>query len=137
MPFKRNAEVGRVAVVNYGPETGKLVVISDIVDQNRALVDRPDEVRRVINFKRLALTDIKLDIPRLAKKKVLSEALSTADVFSSFEKSAWGQKLAKRQQKTQLTDFERFLAVKTRAKKAVTTRQTFAKLKKDAGLEEA
>lgn len=60
-----------------------------------------------------------------------------ADVFSNFEKSAWGQKLAKRQQKTQLTDFERFLAVKTRAKKAVTTRQTFAKLKKDAGLEEA
>jgi hypothetical protein len=35
MPFKRNAEIGRVAVVNYGPETGKLVVISDIVDQNR------------------------------------------------------------------------------------------------------
>ena len=41
-------------------------------------MDRPGEVRRVINFKRLALTDIKLDIPRLAKKKVLSEALSTA-----------------------------------------------------------
>lgn len=35
MPFKRNAEIGRVAVVNYGVETGKLVVISDIVDQNR------------------------------------------------------------------------------------------------------
>ncbi len=35
MPFKRHAEIGRVAVVNYGPETGKLVVISDIVDQNR------------------------------------------------------------------------------------------------------
>lgn len=39
MPFKRTVEVGRVAVVNYGPETGKLVVISDIVDQNR--VSRP------------------------------------------------------------------------------------------------
>lgn len=35
MPFKRTVEVGRVAVVNYGPETGKLVVITDIVDQNR------------------------------------------------------------------------------------------------------
>lgn len=44
----------------------------------QALVDRPDEVRRVINFKRLALTDHKVDIPRLAKKKVLSEALSSA-----------------------------------------------------------
>lgn len=44
----------------------------------QALVDRPDEVRRVMNFKRLALTDLKVDIPRLAKKKVLSEALSTS-----------------------------------------------------------
>jgi large subunit ribosomal protein L14e len=135
MPFKRNAEIGRVAVVNYGAETGKLVVISDIVDQNRALVDRPDEVRRVINFKRLALTDYKVDIPRLAKKKVLSEALSSADTFSKFESSAWGQKLAKRTQKTQLTDFERYLNVKSKTKKASKTRKTFEKLKKDAGIE--
>ena len=35
MPFTRLAEIGRVAIVNYGPETGKLVVITDIVDQNR------------------------------------------------------------------------------------------------------
>lgn len=41
----------------------------------QALVDRPDEVRRIINFKRLVLTDFKIEIPRLAKKKVLSAAL--------------------------------------------------------------
>ena len=41
----------------------------------QALVDHPDEVRRVINFKRLVLTDFKVDIPRLAKKKVLKAAL--------------------------------------------------------------
>jgi hypothetical protein len=35
MPFARLAEIGRVALINYGPEYGKLVVISDIVDQNR------------------------------------------------------------------------------------------------------
>ena len=40
----------------------------------QALIDRPDETRRVINFKRLALTDLKIDIPRIAKKKVLKEA---------------------------------------------------------------
>ena len=45
---------------------------------SQALVDRPDEIRRVINFKRLALTDLKIDIPRLAKKKVLKEALETS-----------------------------------------------------------
>ena len=46
----------------------------------QALIDRPDEERRVINFKRLALTDIKIDVPRLAKKKVLTEAFTSAGV---------------------------------------------------------
>lgn len=35
MPFTRYVEIGRVALINYGPEYGKLVVISDVVDQNR------------------------------------------------------------------------------------------------------
>lgn len=35
MPFKRYVEIGRVAMINYGPECGTLVVISDVVDQNR------------------------------------------------------------------------------------------------------
>lgn len=41
----------------------------------QALIDRPDVVRRVENFKRLTLTDFKLDIPKLAKKKALKAAL--------------------------------------------------------------
>lgn len=35
MPFHRYVEIGRVAMINYGDEYGKLVVISDVVDQNR------------------------------------------------------------------------------------------------------
>lgn len=35
MPFRRYVEIGRVAIINYGEEYGKLVVISDVVDQNR------------------------------------------------------------------------------------------------------
>ena len=34
-PFRRYVEIGRVAMVNYGPSYGKLVVIVDVVDQNR------------------------------------------------------------------------------------------------------
>lgn len=44
----------------------------------QALVDRPDEVRKVLSFKRMALTDFKLDIPRLVKKTLLKKALSDA-----------------------------------------------------------
>ena len=35
MPFSRYVEIGRVALVSYGSEYGKLVVIVDVVDQNR------------------------------------------------------------------------------------------------------
>ena len=35
MPFTRLVEVGRVAMVNYGKDYGKLVVIVDIIDQAR------------------------------------------------------------------------------------------------------
>lgn len=31
----RYVEIGRVAMVNYGPDYGKLVTIVDVVDQNR------------------------------------------------------------------------------------------------------
>jgi len=35
MPFQRYVEIGRVAMVSYGAEYGKLVVITDVVDQNK------------------------------------------------------------------------------------------------------
>ena len=34
-PFKRYVEIGRVALVNYGKDYGRLVVIVDVLDQNR------------------------------------------------------------------------------------------------------
>lgn len=36
-PFKRYVEIGRVALVNYGKDYGKLVVIVDVIDQNRVI----------------------------------------------------------------------------------------------------
>ena len=33
--YKRFAEVGRVVLIQYGPNVGKLATIIDIVDQNR------------------------------------------------------------------------------------------------------
>ena len=49
------------------------------------MIDRPDEVRRVENFKRLQLTDFKIDIPKLAKKKALKEALESNGETSSID----------------------------------------------------
>ncbi|CAN4113701.1 unnamed protein product [Withania somnifera] len=108
MPFKRFVEIGRVALVNYGKDYGKLVVIVDVIDQNRALVDAPDMVRSQMNFKRLSLTDIKIDIKRIPKKKTLIAAMEAADVKTKWESSSWGRKLIVQKRRASLNDFDRF-----------------------------
>ena len=52
-------------------------VYTSCMTLSQALIDRPDEVRKVENFKRLQLTTFKLDIPKLAKKKALKAALES------------------------------------------------------------
>uniref|UniRef100_A0A7N0U9V4 Large ribosomal subunit protein eL14 domain-containing protein n=1 Tax=Kalanchoe fedtschenkoi TaxID=63787 RepID=A0A7N0U9V4_KALFE len=130
MPFKRYVEIGRVALVNYGKDYGRLVVIVDVLDQNRALVDAPDMVRGQMNFKRLSLTDITIEIPRVPKKKVLIAAMESADVKNKWENSSWGRKLIVRKRRAALNDFDRFKLMLAKIKKAALLRQELAKLKK-------
>lgn len=113
-------------------QAGKLVVISDVVDQNRALIDRPDIVRRVESFRRLTLTDYKIDIPRLAKKSVLKAKLAESDVFAKFAASSWGKKLAARTAKANMTDFDRYKAMVVKCKRARAIRKAVHTAKKAA-----
>uniref|UniRef100_A0A7S3VM32 Large ribosomal subunit protein eL14 domain-containing protein n=2 Tax=Eukaryota TaxID=2759 RepID=A0A7S3VM32_DUNTE len=132
MPFKRYVEIGRVAMINYGPEYGKLVVISDVLDQSRALVDAPGRVRDVVNLRRLTLTDYKVDIPRLAPKKKVTEEFSKAGVEEKFKASSWGKKLTKQANAKSMTDFDRFKAMLAKTKKNRAVRTVLNKLQKTA-----
>ncbi|KAL5990524.1 hypothetical protein ACLOJK_011426 [Asimina triloba] len=131
-PFKRYVEIGRVALINYGKDYGKLVVIVDVIDQNRALVDAPDMVRSQMNFKRLSLTDIKIDIPRVPNKKTLITAMEAADVKNKWDKSSWGRKLIVQKRRASLNDFNRFKVMLANIKRGGAIRQELAKLKKQA-----
>ncbi|XP_078440407.1 ribosomal protein L14 [Wolffia australiana] len=132
MVFKRYVEIGRVALVNYGKDYGRLVVIVDVVDQNRVLVDYPDIVRGQMNLKRLQLTDLKIDIPRVPKKKTLAAALEAADIKNKWENSSWGRKLIVQKRRAALNDFDRFKVMLAKIKRAAVVRQELAKLKKAA-----
>ncbi|KAF5752401.1 60S ribosomal protein L14-1 [Tripterygium wilfordii] len=131
MPFKRYVEIGRVALVNYGKDYGRLVVIVDVLDQNRALVDAPDMVRTQVNFKRLSLTDIKIEINRVPKKKNLIDAMEKADVKSKWENSSWGRKLIVQKRRASLNDFDRFKIMLAKIKRSGLVKQELAKLKKE------
>ncbi|KAF7837451.1 putative 60S ribosomal protein L14 [Senna tora] len=89
-------------------------------------------VRSQMNFKRLSLTDIKIDIKRVPKKKDLLQAMEAADVKKKWENSSWGRKLIVQKRRASLNDFDRFKLMLTKIKRAATVRQELAKLKKSA-----
>jgi len=83
--FSRYVEVGRVCLVNYGPDSGKLCVIVDIIDQNKCLIEGPPSVtgvaRAVVPFKRLALTDLVCKISRSAKSAEVAKSLKVQSIL--------------------------------------------------------
>ncbi|CAN8072486.1 unnamed protein product [Agarophyton chilense] len=130
--FKRFVEAGRVALVNYGEYLNKLVVIVDILDQRRVLVEGPTtSVRRqIINVKRLALTSFKLDgIARGASTEDVKKAYADAQIDATFSASSWGMKLARKKKRAALDDFGRFKVTVARMKKSKAVNAELAKLR--------
>lgn len=125
--YERFAEIGRVVLISYGPDAGKLATIVDIVDQNLALVDGPANLtgvrRQVINFKWLSLTDLKASgrktvegrsvrivLPRNARQKTLTKVWEELGLMDKWNSSSWGKKVAGRVAKAAMTDLDRFKA---------------------------
>ena len=79
-------------------------------------MDGPGESRRQYNLKRLALTDIVLDVERGVRKTTLMSAWQKLNVTEKFNSSAWGRKLAARAKKANLTDYERHQILMKRVK---------------------
>lgn len=120
MPFKRYMEVGRVVLINYGPDKGKIAVVIDVVDQNKCLIDCPmtGVVRQVIPFKRIALTDFVIKIQVNAREKTLKKAWKEADLDAKWEATSWAKKLASQKKRASLTDFDRFKVMVAKKQKA-------------------
>lgn len=118
MVFKKFVEIGRIAVVNYGADEGKLAVVIDVVDGRHALVDSPSTVdgvsRKVINLKNVTLTDLVAKIPRNARPATLKKAFEKDDLVAKYAATASSKKRAKRAAKAAMNDFDRFKAMKAR-----------------------
>lgn len=132
MVFTRYVEVGRVVLINYGPETGKLATIIDIVDQNKCLVDGPAEItgvsRQVIPFTRIALTDLTVKIQANARQKALKNSWAEADTLAKWEASSWAKKLASRKKRASLSDFDRFKVMVAKKQKSEIIAKKMAEL---------
>merc|ERR1719183_2985835 len=109
------------SLFSYGSDVNKLCTIVDIIDEKRVVIDGPTTgvMRQPMPIKWLNLTDFKCELKRGSKEKALKAALKAIDAVGSFQKSAWGKRLAAKAKKATLTDYERFrlmLAKKTKSK---------------------
>jgi large subunit ribosomal protein L14e len=133
MGFSRYVEVGRVVLINHGPDAGKLATVVDIVDQNKCLVDGPEEItgvsRQMITYKRIALTDLTVKIQRNARAKTLKAAWKEGETMSKWEGSAWAKKLEAKKKRASLSDFDRFKVMVAKKQKSRIIAQKIKELK--------
>lgn len=133
MGFNRYVEVGRVVLINHGPDAGKLATVIDIVDQNKCLVDGPEEItgvsRQVLPYSRIALTDLTVKIQRNARSKTLKAAWKEGETLSKWEGSAWAKKLDSKKKRANLSDFDRFKVMVAKKQKSRIIAQKIKELK--------
>ena len=108
--FKKFVEVGRAVLINYGPLSGKLAVIVEIITTSRVLVDGPTTgvKRQEISLRRVSLTDFKLDVARGVKSADLKSAVEKFDLVKKWENTPFARKIHRSQVRANLSDFDRF-----------------------------
>ncbi|CAI9724178.1 ribosomal L14-like [Octopus vulgaris] len=133
MVFNRKfVEVGRVAYIVKGVDSGKLCVIIDVIDQNRALIDGPCSgvLRKAINFNSVHLTRFVIKIRHSARTIEVKRAWDTADITGKWSQTKWAQKIMARQKRAMMTDFDRFKLMRAKQARNRIVTQEFKKLKK-------
>ena len=121
MVFRRFVEVGRVIIVNYGPLTGKLAVIVDILTTTKVIIQglKGGVRRQELSLRRVTLTDYKIDIKRGAKREEVFKAVEDYKLEEKFKKSNLAKKNELREKRANLTDFDRFKVMRLRQRRAV------------------
>ncbi|GAA5809052.1 hypothetical protein MFLAVUS_002455 [Mucor flavus] len=133
--FKRQVEVGRVVLINYGTDAGKLAVIVDIIDHNRALIDGPTTgvSRQAFAYRRMVLTPLVIkNLPRQIGQSALIKALEKNETIAAWNKTAWAKKLEQRKVRSNLSDFDRFKLMKLRNQRRFAVGSACASAKKQA-----
>ncbi|KAF7375169.1 60S ribosomal protein [Mycena sanguinolenta] len=131
--FKRFVEVGRVVLLKSGPFSGKIAVIAEIIDHNRAIIDGPTTgvTRQSFPYKHLTLTPLTLTkLPRGAGSGVIKKELEKEAIVERWDKSSWAQKRAALEKRRSLNDFGRFGVMLAKKARRDAVRKSVFKAKK-------
>lgn len=124
--------------MNYGEDYGKVVVIVDIADSRRVLVEGPSSgfPRMMYPVTRLTLTKHVIKIPRgarsgLLKYKSLSnsvrKACAEAKLEEKWESTSFAKKLTATTKRAALNDFDRFKVMIAKKNRSFKVRKLAAK----------
>eukprot|EP00919_Chromeraceae_sp_WS-2016_P073197 GHVR01173066.1.p1 GENE.GHVR01173066.1~~GHVR01173066.1.p1 ORF type:complete len:130 (+),score=18.10 GHVR01173066.1:34-423(+) len=126
MLYSRLVEVGRICLINYGLDYGKVCTIVDVINLNRALVDGVDIPRQSIPFKRLLLTDIVMKVGRGASSGKVKKAWMEQKVQDKYDESSLGKKRANFNKKAAMSDLDRFKLMLVKKNKSKLLRKKLA-----------
>eukprot|EP00347_Sterkiella_histriomuscorum_P010630 403375532 len=131
MVFKNFVQPGRVAYVNFGEDLGKVVVIVDIADANRVLVDGPttDFPRVLYPLKRLSLTGLRVPgVLKGARTGTLTKLATAYKLNEKWAATAQSKKFTVRATRANLSDFDRFKVMINRKNRSFKLRQLAKKI---------
>merc|ERR1712060_849300 len=114
--YTRFVEPGRLAHITYGPCSGKMCTIIDIVDQKKVVVDGPKSI-----------TDLKTKIPRGAREKTLKLALDRDEIMKKWSETNWAKKLKAKEVRANMNDFDRFKLMVAKKNRSKIVRKTLFK----------
>ena len=129
MGFKKFVEVGRVALINYGDDYGKICVIVDIAGPTEVLIDGPKlgVARQLINLRKLSLTALTIKISKGARTGTLQDAILKEKLIEKWASTTQALKLRKKAIREKLNDFERFQVMVLHRRRSFMTKKALKK----------
>ncbi|KAH3679730.1 hypothetical protein WICMUC_000761 [Wickerhamomyces mucosus] len=125
----RLVQIGRVVLINRGEYKGKLATIVEIIDNKRALIDGPTTgvPRQSISLAQVVLTPLTFSLPRGARTGIVSKKFTAAEIESKWATSSWAKKIAQRELRANLNDFQRFQVLVLKKQRKFNVKKVLAK----------
>lgn len=95
----------------------------------QALIDGPQTgvARQAVNLGHVVLTPLTFTLPRGARTATVSKKWAAAGVTEKWGSSAWAKKIAQRETRAALSDFERFQVMVLRKQRRYAVKKAVAK----------
>lgn len=93
------------------------------------MIDGPESgvPRQAINLGQVVLTPLTFALPRGARTATVSKKWNTANLTEKWNATSWAKKIAQRERRSALSDFERFQVMVLRKQKRYTVKKALAK----------